>query len=133
MAGMRRHELAGFLSVPCVDGVPVDLYNCLLLCLKRPGPVKPYYSFPFKDFLPYIVEKFLAEVHQASLIMEGVEGDVAAAESLSTPHAQVLSFDGMAKPADSTIFLEIIGDPPGHAVLCCALACCKWSVLSLLL
>lgn len=117
MAGVRPHAQAGFIGRPYLDGVPVDLYKCLLLCLKRPLTLKTYKSYPFGHFLVYIVEKFLAEVHQASLVMEGVESDVAAAESSSTQHFQVLSCDGMAKPADSTMFLEIIGDPPSHAVL----------------
>ena len=120
MGGVRRHAQAGFVSGPCVDGVPVDLYKCLLLCLKRLGAEQFQHYHHFEQFLGCMVKKFLAQVLQASLVMKGVERAVAAAESSWTQHAQVLSFDGMAKPADSTIFLEIMGNPPGHAVLCCA-------------
>lgn len=115
--GVRTHAQAGFVSGPCVDGVHVDLYKCLLLCLKRPDAEPIRQSQPFGQFLAYIVKQFLAQVHRASLDIEGYEGDMAAAESWASQHALSMGHDSMARPADSTTFLEIIGDPPGHAVL----------------
>lgn len=125
LGGVRRHTQAGFVSGPCADGIPVALYKCLLLCLKRLDAEQFQRSHDFERFLACMMKKFLVQVQHASLVTKEVERAVAAAESSWTQHAQVLSFDGMAKPADMTIFLEIVGNPPGHAVLCCALASCN--------
>lgn len=89
MGGVRRNAQAGFVSGPCVDGVPVDLYKCLLLCLKSLGAEQFQHSHHFEQFLGCMVKKFLAQVLQASLVMKGLERAVAAAESSWTQHAQV--------------------------------------------
>ena len=122
---LRQHDGAGLVNGPCLDGVPVDLYKCLLLCLKSPSvgdAERTHRSQSFDQCLAYVVKKFLAGVHQTSVVMETLEPHLKVVESALTQHDQSLAFDGLAKPADLTIFLEIIGEPSCY-LWCVALHC----------